>query len=123
MGNQMNPFVQDTKTQAIVAGIKPATAKMISLRTHVGRFIWFLVALIAIFSKALITLVAYAAGNNLHSYILLVPFVSAYLIYVRWKQLPKRYGSSPGWALLPLSAALVTIAVTLTQRTVLSRND
>ena len=33
----------------------------------------------------------YAAGSQLFSYILLIPFVSAYLLYIRRDQLPKNY--------------------------------
>jgi exosortase C (VPDSG-CTERM-specific) len=43
----------------------------------------------------------YAAGSDLYSYILLIPFVSAYLLYVRRDQLPKNYGTD-----VPLGIAL-----------------
>jgi len=51
----------------------------------------FVVLLLAAFSQPLFGLLAYAARSDLYSYILLVPFVSAYLLYLRRDQLPKNY--------------------------------
>ena len=71
----------------------------------------FGVLLIAVFSKPLLALAVYAAGEDLHSHILLIPFVSAYLIYIRWHALPKDYTSSVRWALIPLLAGAISLAV------------
>jgi len=49
------------------------------------------VVLAAIFGYSLLTLIKYAASSQLYSYILLIPFVSAYLFYIRRDQLPKKY--------------------------------
>jgi len=62
-----------------------------------------------LFGKPLLALAVYAAGSDLHSYVLLIPFVSAYLIYVRRKQLPKEHECSPGFAMVPLLAGLATL--------------
>jgi len=62
------------------------------------------------FTRPLISLVHYAAHSSLNSYILLVPFISAYLFYIRREQLPKTHKSSPGWAIIPLCGGLVTLA-------------
>jgi exosortase C (VPDSG-CTERM-specific) len=51
----------------------------------------FAIALLAVFAQSLIALINYAAGSDLYSYILLIPFVSAYLIYLRRDRLPKDY--------------------------------
>jgi eight transmembrane protein EpsH (proposed exosortase) len=51
----------------------------------------FAILLLAAFVKPLLALISYAAGSQLYSYILLVPFVSAYLLYLRRDQLPKDY--------------------------------
>jgi exosortase C (VPDSG-CTERM-specific) len=51
----------------------------------------FAIVLLAAFVKPLMALISYAAGSQLYSYILLVPFVSAYLLYLRRDQLPKDY--------------------------------
>src|SRR5947209_2188307 len=88
-----------------------------SWRSHLGRFVWFLVALTALFSKPLGALVLYVAHSNLHSYILLVPPISAYLIYNRNDRLPKSYGSCPGLAAIPFLVGLLALAVALRSRT------
>ena len=51
----------------------------------------FAIALLVVFSQPLLALINYAAGSDLYSYILLIPLVSAYLLYVRRNQLPKDY--------------------------------
>jgi exosortase C (VPDSG-CTERM-specific) len=53
--------------------------------------ICFAIALLGAFAQPLLALINYAAGSDLYSYILLIPFVSAYLIYLRRDQLPKNY--------------------------------
>lgn len=49
----------------------------------------FLVLLGAIFGRDLFLLGRHAAASKLHSHILLIPFVSAYLIYINRARLPK----------------------------------
>jgi exosortase C (VPDSG-CTERM-specific) len=66
----------------------------------------FAVVLAAVFGHSLLTLIEYAASSQLHSYILLIPFVSAYLLYIRRDQLPKKYSVD-----LPL--AIVSLAIGL----------
>ena len=53
--------------------------------------ICFAIVLLAAFGRPLLVLINSAAGSQLDSYILLVPFVSAYLLYIRRDQLPKKY--------------------------------
>jgi exosortase C (VPDSG-CTERM-specific) len=50
----------------------------------------FVFLLLVAFCRPLLALANYAAHSELHSYILLVPIVSAYLLYLRRDQLPKR---------------------------------
>ena len=103
-----------------------AVARETSIPTQAGRIsgstltknkkmwrIWggicFAVALLAGFAQPLLALINYAAGSDLYSYILLIPFVSAYLIYLRRDQLPKNYAID-----LPVAMAfLVTGVATL----------
>ena len=66
----------------------------------------FAIVLAAIFGHSLLTLIKYVASSQLHSYILLIPFVSAYLLYIRRDQLPKKYSVD-----LPL--AIVSLAIGL----------
>lgn len=49
----------------------------------------FAFVLLAAYAKPLLLLVDHAARSDLHSHILLVPFVSAYLLYLRRGQLPR----------------------------------
>jgi exosortase C (VPDSG-CTERM-specific) len=69
-------------------------------------FLAFGILLGVAFGQSLTSLAKYAAITDLHSHILLVPFISAYLIYHRYKQLPKAYSSSWGWGLLSLLLGL-----------------
>lgn len=63
--------------------------------------------LLLAFAPTLFALVVYAAGSDLHSHILLIPFISLYLVYIQRDRLPKHYFSSAGWGLV---AALVGLA-------------
>jgi exosortase C (VPDSG-CTERM-specific) len=74
-------------------------------------FLVFGIFLVAVFGKQLFTLAIYAAGEDLHSHILLIPFVSAYLIYIRRHEFPRDYTFSVGWALIPLLAGAISLAL------------
>jgi len=60
----------------------------------------YLVTLGGAFALPLREFVTYARHSDVHSYVLLIPFVSAYLIYIRWKQLSRELSSAWGYALL-----------------------
>ena len=77
---------------------------------HVTGFALWSAALIAVFSKPLFSLAVYVAGEELHSHILLIPFVSTYLICIRRHALPKDYTFSVRWALIPLIAGAISLA-------------
>jgi exosortase C (VPDSG-CTERM-specific) len=68
--------------------------------------------LLAAFARPLLALVNYAAGSELYSYILLIPFVSAYLLYLRRDQLPKKYVADFSLAIVSLAAGLGVVAFT-----------
>jgi exosortase C (VPDSG-CTERM-specific) len=68
----------------------------------------FVSLLLAPFGQPLLDLANYAAHNSLHSYILLIPFVSAYLLYLRRDQLPKEYSVD-----LPLGIILLACGLGL----------
>ena len=61
-----------------------------------------MILLLAAFGQPLLALANYAAHSALHSHILLIPFVSAYLLYIRRDQLPRRYVAD-----LPLGIVLL----------------
>jgi exosortase C (VPDSG-CTERM-specific) len=66
----------------------------------------FAVVLLAAFGQPIWVLANYAARSQLYSYILLVPFVSGYLLYLRRDQLPKNY-------VLDLPLGIVSLATGL----------
>src|SRR5436189_3240022 len=72
----------------------------------------FVIVLLAAFAQPLLVLIIYATGSQLYSYILLVPFVSAYLLYLRRDQLPKNYVIDLPLAILSLSIGLGILALT-----------
>jgi exosortase C (VPDSG-CTERM-specific) len=76
-------------------------------RSQLLRFLGFLALLCIAFCRPLITLLEFCAGSELNSYILLVPFVSAYLLYLQRKSLKGGFGSSSGWAVLFAAIAIV----------------
>src|SRR5436305_13359956 len=60
----------------------------------------YLVILFGAFALPLSAFVTYARHSDVHSYVLLIPFVTAYLIYIRRKQLSRELSSAWGYALL-----------------------
>jgi len=53
----------------------------------------YVTLLVVAFGQPLLALADYGAHSSLHSYILLIPVVSAYLLYLRRDQLPKTYAA------------------------------
>jgi exosortase C (VPDSG-CTERM-specific) len=51
-------------------------------------FVFFLIVISLVFLNPLQRLFFFAAGSEVHSHILLIPFVFAYLIHIRYEQLP-----------------------------------
>jgi exosortase C (VPDSG-CTERM-specific) len=72
----------------------------------------FAIALLGVFARPLLALINYAAGSDLYSYILLIPFVSAYLLYLRRNQLPKAYVVDLPRAMVFLAAGVGSFAFT-----------
>jgi exosortase C (VPDSG-CTERM-specific) len=61
---------------------------------------WAVIAVIGIaYAIPLFSLFRFAADTTLFSYILGVPFCSAYLVHLQRTSLPREYASSPIWAL------------------------
>ena len=100
-----------------------APRPMLYLRKIVGAAYFGL--LLLAFAPTLIALALHVAASQLHSYVLLIPFISAYLIYIQWNKLPKSYISSP----IPgVVAAGVGLAVAISSwaghwQSYLSEND
>src|SRR5213592_2505597 len=72
----------------------------------------FAIVLLVVFAWPLFRLISYVARSQLHSYILLVPFVSAYLLYLRRDQLPKNYRTDLLFTLVSLAVGLGLFAFT-----------
>jgi exosortase C (VPDSG-CTERM-specific) len=84
--------------------------KRAAWRSRPVAFGGFLAVLIALFGRELFLLFTTAFQSNLNSYIVLVPFVAGYLLWLQHRRLSQPYASTIGWAILPLllgSAALV----------------
>jgi exosortase C (VPDSG-CTERM-specific) len=63
----------------------------------------FVTVLASVFGPSLSKLAVHVVHTELHSYIILVPFIAAYLIYIRLQELPKHHSSSPLLAVIPLA--------------------
>ena len=72
--------------------------------------VFFSVVLVLCFGKPLCDLVRFAAKSELYSYILLVPFISCYLIWLKRRNLPVNSEPDRKWALLPWSVGSLTVA-------------
>jgi exosortase C (VPDSG-CTERM-specific) len=72
-------------------------------------YVGFILILGFAFIRPLADLFSYAARTDLHSHILLIPFISAYLLFTHRGRLPKEYFTSPRLALIPLCGGLVTL--------------
>ena len=82
----------------------------------------YLVILCGAFALPMREFVIYARHSEVHSYVLLIPFVTAYLVYIRWKHLSCELSTAWGYALL--SAAAGTGALLASQHFVdLGQND
>jgi exosortase C (VPDSG-CTERM-specific) len=86
----------------------PASAN----KRFIGWYI-YLVILCGAFALPLREFVTYARHSDVHSYVLLIPFVAAYLIYTRWKYLSRELSSSWGFALLLAAAATGALLASL----------
>lgn len=92
-------------------------------RLRVGGFAGYCILLALLFIQPLIRLMLYAAHSDLHSHILLVPFISGYLIYIQRGQLPAGYRSSIAGMVTIGLAGIATLAAWIVWRGSLSIND
>ena len=82
----------------------------------------YLVILCAAFALPLREFATYTAHSDVHSYVLLIPFVTAYLIYIRWRQLSGELTTS--WGPAAVLAAVGVGALFASQHfSNLGRND
>src|SRR5262249_46374828 len=86
-----------------MSGFPPARQKQ---RWRSWGGLCFAIVLLVVYARPLVTLFIYVAGSHLHSYVLLIPFVSGYLLYLRRNELPKQYGTDLPLAVICLAAGL-----------------
>ncbi len=72
-------------------------------------FLAFVFLLAVAFFRPLISLATYALATDIHSHIVMIPFISAYLIYVRRKELSTDYTFAPGWTSILLAAGIASL--------------
>jgi hypothetical protein len=106
----LHPSNRAVASETIVrARLANLSASIIPGRGTLWRF-WkgacFVILLLAVFGQPLLALANYAAHSSLHSYILLIPFVSGYLLYLRRDQLPKKYATDFWLAIMLLACGL-----------------
>src|SRR5207245_3763755 len=82
----------------------------------------YLAILCGAFALPMREFVRYAAHSEVHSYVLLIPCVTAYLIYIRWQHLSRELSTSWGYA-LPLAAAGAGALFASLHFTELGQND
>jgi exosortase C (VPDSG-CTERM-specific) len=114
--SQLPPSPQRSRNQA---------AESSGSRRLIG-FLAFVVLLAVAFVHPLISLMKYAVGTDIHSHIVLVPIISAYLIYIRRKELPTDYVFAPGRGLVLVGAGLAALVASGSlskTNTSLSQND
>jgi len=78
---------------------KPATPEIASTPNGAlpAGLVFFLVLLAACFGKPLLELFQFGLRNDLYSHVLLVPAISAYLVWLQRIKLPARDPSGAGW--------------------------
>jgi exosortase C (VPDSG-CTERM-specific) len=102
--------VEKAKTKRILDKLnppgRPSFDSAFSPRDHlVGFLVWIVVLLIA-YGRFFWALGVHAATSDLNSHILLIPFISLYLLYLQRAELPKELHSSPFWAIPPFALGL-----------------
>jgi exosortase C (VPDSG-CTERM-specific) len=112
MPNSPNGAARETAIPTQAATISPSAARSHRQAWRLWGGACFAVVLLVVFARPLLMLTTYVAGSQLHSYILLVPFVSAYLLYIRRDQLPKNYTTDLPLTLVSLAAGLGLLAST-----------
>lgn len=92
-------------------------------RSRVGGYAGFVVLLTLLFIQPLTRLTLYAARSNLDSYIVLIPFITAYLFYLQRGRPSIAYRTSIGGTVALGGIGIVAIAAAIEWRGSLSIND
>lgn len=92
-------------------------------RLRVGACAGYLVLLLLLFAQPLTRLMLYAARSDLYSYILLVPFISGYLLYMNRSRTPAAYRTSIAGTITAAAIAIAALAAGIRWEKHLSIND
>ena len=82
-----------------------------SARVRLWSFALFTLALLCCFSQPIYTLIRFAIQSDLYSHIILIPFISFYLIWVQRHQLALDSSPSRGAAVVPFIAGAGILAI------------
>lgn len=115
---QMSPIILLLTRLSPWKGLPPAE------RARIGGFACYAVVLTLLFMQPLAQLISYAAQSDLDSHILLVPFISAYLLHLERGQSPaaSHHRSIAGMAILG-GIGIGTVAAGIIWRQSLSAHD
>lgn len=117
--------VEALRTPAAVrrGGAWPAWRGLRTLRSRPGVFAGYLVLLTLLFIRPLTRLMLYAAQSDLYSYILLVPLITGYLLFVQRKRPSPAYRSSIAGIVTAGGIGIAALAAGIAWRDRLSVND
>jgi exosortase C (VPDSG-CTERM-specific) len=93
------------------------------LRIRFGGCAAYVVLLTLLFIQPLVMLMLYAARSDLHSHILLVPFISGYLLYIQRGRISTAYRSSIAGTVAVGGIGMAALVAGITWRGSLSVND
>ena len=82
----------------LIAGVSNPGSFTVLFVIDAATFLAYVAVLAAVLAMPLRVWASFAADSDVHSYVLLIPFVTAYLLWIRWSQLPRDYQSSPALA-------------------------
>jgi exosortase C (VPDSG-CTERM-specific) len=107
MGSEDKAVVRMRTQEATTASETPASAMKVRMRS--GAFLVFVGLLLMAYWKPVAAVVKFAAQSTIQSYILLIPFICAYLCAIRWKGY--RDGFRSGWllALIPAGVGMAAL--------------
>jgi hypothetical protein len=93
------------------------------LRFRIGACIGCLLCLTLLFLQPLTRLIQYTAGNDLHSHVVLVPIITAYLLYTNRGRRPVIYHSAVWGTVISSGVAAAALAAAIVWRGSVSAND
>lgn len=87
------------------------SARRVVVTPRLGGWLAWIALLALAFAGSLRDLFVRAWGSDLDSHILLVPAISAWLLHLSWRDLPKSLSSSPLWAAAFAAAGIGTLFI------------